>query len=430
MSGDLRRAPSWDVADRAFARVRLPLVRNAVVLMGNAGVTAGLGFFFWALVARLYTPSQVGLASATIAAALFVATVTQFGLHYALVRFGPEAGPQRATLNSTVMTVVMLAGIGAGAIFAAGISIWEPTLLQLASQGALAAGLMAIAGATGASTVLVYVAVSARDTRPALAGGVTQGVVKFVLVLVLATAVPGAGFGIVVAWLLGTVAAVGLQSIALRRHLAPHVDVYLLRRGRFLYYSAGNYVGDLLWTAPGLLFPLIVVNLFGAAENAYFYVAWSIAGLLVAIPTAVGSSLLAEASHSSGETERHVRRAFVLTLVLVGPGIVLAWLAAPYLLVLFGPAYAAQGLETLRVLAITALPLSINLIFLTEARVDRATPRILAITASTGIGSLVLGAALGLRAGEIGIAVGYLIAHTVTATILTVQWRLGRRSAG
>ena len=88
------------------------------------------------------------------------------------------------------------------------------------------------------------------------------------------------------------------------------------------------------------------------------------------------------------------------------------------------------GLETLRLLAITALPLSINLIFLTEARVDRATPRILAITASTGIGSLVLGAALGLRAGELGIAVGYLIAHTVTAIILTVQWRLSRRSRG
>ena len=36
---------------RMIDRARLPLYRNALVLMVNSGITAGLGFVFWALTA-------------------------------------------------------------------------------------------------------------------------------------------------------------------------------------------------------------------------------------------------------------------------------------------------------------------------------------------------------------------------------------------
>lgn len=407
---------------RTLARARVPLYRNALVLMGNSGLTAGLGFVFWALAARAYPPAELGLASAAISSALFIATLSLLGLPYALVRFSPSAIGGLPVVTSTIALVVTLVSATAGIIFMAGIHTWAPSLEALAPIPILAIALITLAGATGASTVLVYASVSARDTRPALAGGVVQGVVKSALVLAFAIGFSHAGFAVVLAWLIGALAAVSMQLWLLRKQIARRVDLQLLRPATFLRYSAGNWAGDLAWTAPGLLFPLLVVALMGAEANAYFFVAWAIASLLAGIPTAVASSLLAEGSYAHSETGEHLRRAVRFTLPLVAVAIAVCLVGAPILLGLFGVRYASEGVDTLRLLSLAALPLSLNLLYLTVARVDRDIRRIVAITATTGGGALLLGVALVPALGAAGIALGYLVAHSVVAVPLTIEW--------
>jgi hypothetical protein len=116
--------------ERVLERTRLPLYRNAILLLSNSAIVAGLGFLFWNLAARLYTPA-----------------------------------------DTTVVVTVTAACAVAAAVAAAGIGIWAPSLVTLAPWPVLAIALIALAALTGASTALVYVAVSARDTLPALAGG-------------------------------------------------------------------------------------------------------------------------------------------------------------------------------------------------------------------------------------------------------------------
>jgi O-antigen/teichoic acid export membrane protein len=413
---------------RVIAQARVPLYRNALVLMVTSGVTAALGFVFWTLVARLYPPAEVGLASATISSALFLATFAQLGLPYALVRFGPGAGADRPILMTTVVLVVTTVAAGAGLLFVAGLDVWAPALAGLAERPLLGAIVIALAGLTGASAVLGYVAVASRDTRPSLAGGATQGVIKILLVVGFALTLSRLGFDIVGAWLVGTAAAVLAQVWLLRAHLAPRVSLRALRLGTFLHYSAGNYLSDLTWNAPALLFPLLVVGLLGAEANAYFYVGWAIAGLLAAIPAAAANSLLAEGSHSYEETAAHLRKAVGLTLALLLPAIALCWLAAPLILALFGPAYAANSTDTLRILSLAALPLSLNLLHLTVARIERRIRRLLGIAIATGGGTLLLGAVLAAQLGVEGIAIGYLVAQSVVATALTARWWLARET--
>ena len=418
-----RLASGSGIVSRVLSRARVPLYANALVLMGNTGLSAGLGFIFWALAARLYPPDQVGLASATISAAVFIATLAQLGLPTALIRFSPDAGADRRVLTSTVVLIVTVAGALVAAIFSAGMDVWAPTLEDLEfaiHQHARRTELMI--------EFLIFVAVGVRDARPALAGGVTQGIVKSGLILVFAVVASRQGFPLVIAWIIGTTTAIVVQVWMLRARLAPRVNLRLLRLGSFLRYSAGNYAGDLAWTAPSLLFPLLVLSQLGAEANAYFYVAWAVASLLIGIPFAVASSLLAEGSHERGETAEHFRRALGLTLVLVLPAIGACLLGAPLLLGLFGAPYAANGVDTLRLLALGALPMSVNLLHLSVARVDRALFRILAISAATGAGSLLLGAILAPAQGSVGIAVAYLVAHTVVAVALTAEWFLRARS--
>lgn len=416
------------ILSRTVERARIPLYRNALVLMGNSGLTAGLGFIFWALAARLYPPAELGLASAAISSALLVATLSMLGLPYALVRFAPSVAGGLPVLTSTILVAVSLVCALTGLVFLAGIHTWAPSLGFLAPIPVLAVVLITLAAATASSTVLVYASVSARDTRPALAGGVVQGVVKSALVLGFALGFSHAGFAVVLAWLLGALAAVALQAWLLRRQIAPRVDFRLLRLPEFARYSAGNWAGELAWTAPGLLFPLIVVAMLGAEANAYYFVAWAIASLLAGIPTAVSSSLLAEGTHAHDETGEHLRRAVRFTLPLVAAAIAVCFVGAPVLLGLFGAPYALEGVDTLRLLSLAALPLSLNMLYLAVARIDRDIRRIVAIAAVTGGGAVLLGVALVPLLGEAGIALGYLIAHSLAAVPLTIEWLVRGRA--
>lgn len=64
---------------------RRPLHANSVYLIINFGVTAMLGLAFWAMVARLYTPKEVGLGSALRSAVALLSFLCSLGLGYGLI---------------------------------------------------------------------------------------------------------------------------------------------------------------------------------------------------------------------------------------------------------------------------------------------------------------------------------------------------------
>jgi O-antigen/teichoic acid export membrane protein len=96
LAGKHRRAPeATGGGEAATGR----LFRTAGVLMLNTGLTAALGFGFWILAARLYSPQEVGVNSAIIAILVTVSTLAQVNLGSVFVRFLPEtARPARLIL--------------------------------------------------------------------------------------------------------------------------------------------------------------------------------------------------------------------------------------------------------------------------------------------------------------------------------------------
>jgi O-antigen/teichoic acid export membrane protein len=105
-----------------------PLYRNSLFLMANIAVTAGLGFFFWMVVARFYTEKEVGLGSAIIAAVSLLAAFSKLGVDFTIIRFLPRAEKPAEMINScfTLSGIVALAVAG---IFIAGLDLWSPDLV-------------------------------------------------------------------------------------------------------------------------------------------------------------------------------------------------------------------------------------------------------------------------------------------------------------
>jgi len=153
-------------------------------------------------------------------------------------------------------------------------------------------------------------------------------------------------------------------------------------------YSAGSYITSVFQSSTGLILPLMVLNLAGPQQNAYFYIAWMIASLLFSIPQAVSQSLFAEGSTSGKDLKTHVRRSFIFVFLILVPAVIVIFLAGKWFLVLFGANYSANSLILLRILAISSLLLGINRIYTSILRVNDRIKELVIITGFIAIGTL------------------------------------------
>ncbi len=106
---------------------QVSLYRNSFYLMLNRGVNMIFGFVFWLIVARYYSPTEVGLVSALAAAGALIAAFSLFGFDVSLVRFLPAEQNKQHMLNSC-LTITSLASIVLTLIFIAGLDLWSPAL--------------------------------------------------------------------------------------------------------------------------------------------------------------------------------------------------------------------------------------------------------------------------------------------------------------
>src|SRR5256885_2892880 len=84
---------SWSTLRVWFvSHFRVPMYREGYALVLSSGLSSLLGFVYWIVAARSYSPDVVGLNSAVISAMMFLAGMSQLNLASASIRFLPAAG--------------------------------------------------------------------------------------------------------------------------------------------------------------------------------------------------------------------------------------------------------------------------------------------------------------------------------------------------
>src|SRR5882757_2751857 len=84
------------------------LFRNAALLMTSTAIVSVLGFGFWLFVAHLYTPSQIGIASALISITTLLSNLSLLGFNAGLIRFLPKAQDQSRYINAVMIIVGLM----------------------------------------------------------------------------------------------------------------------------------------------------------------------------------------------------------------------------------------------------------------------------------------------------------------------------------
>jgi hypothetical protein len=141
-------------------------------------------------------------------------------------------------------------------------------------------------------------------------------------------------------------------------HFRLSVDVGETRD--LIKFSAGMYIANIVGGVPQLILPLLVLSRVGATPAAFWSISMSIGALLYALPGAVNSALLPEVSFRPTERRALLRRAAYLSTILVAPALIVSFVAAPYVLAIFGKSYATGALGPLRWLIIAGFITIVN----------------------------------------------------------------------
>jgi O-antigen/teichoic acid export membrane protein len=346
---------------RLRAAVRLAgadsLVRNSVLLMMTTALGAGSGFVFWVLVARLFPPDQVGVATTLLSAVVMLSYFSLVGLNSTLIRRLPTSS-QPAALVASAVAVVSVCAV----LFSAGYAVLTPVTapeLAVVTRSVPAFALF-VGLATGSALNLLtdFVFVAERLARYNL---VINGVLMSALKLVLPLAMVGFGaLGILAASGVASAVAAAISLVCLRRLLGRPAGISLGVLRTSLRYSAGTYLSSCINLLPQLVIPLVVLGHFGPVTAAAYFVAFQIATLLNSVPYAVGEALFAEGSHAPGRLGALARRSLLMMAAVLLPAVVVVVLAARPILRLFGASYAAQGSTVLVVLVLGSLAVALN----------------------------------------------------------------------
>lgn len=399
----------------------IPLYSNAFYLMADIAVVSLLGFAFWVLVAKLYTPAEVGLASATIAAVILLARLSGLGFGYGMIRFLPNARGRSNTLINSCFTIAGLTSLVTALIFLAGLNFWSPALLYIRHPiFSIAFVLVTLAYTLFLLTDQSFIA--KRRAKYVLFKNATAGLLKIAAAFAFVALLTS--LGIFASWGLAIFVALAIALFQfLPRAQQGYIPIPTIHKqtvNDMIHFSLGNHIAELLWFAPLMLFPLMVINILGAETNAYFYIPWVIAQMLFAIPMAVSYSLFAEGSHQESLLSSNTAKSVGLCLLILVPAIVVLLVLGDKLLLFFGRSYSESGTTLLRILALSTIPVSINCICLSVMRVKKNTKGVMLVSAS--IASLALGSGyiLMTKVGLPGVGVGWIAAQTLVAIIVVL----------
>ena len=152
--------------------------------------------------------------------------------------------------------------------------------------------------------------------------------------------------------------------------------------------------------------------------NAYFYMAWTIGGMLFLLAVNMATSLTVEGAFDNEALAANCRAALRRTMLLLMPLAAAMALLAPVALGLFGRRYAAYGTPILELLAVATLPKALTEIYLGALRAQSRAKLIAVIQIVRCV--LVLGLALALTEtmGIVGAGLAVLVSESVIAVVI------------
>jgi O-antigen/teichoic acid export membrane protein len=356
-------------------------------------------------------PSEdIGLATGIISLVMLITSISRIGLDSVTIRFLPKHENKNLVFN-TVTTIPLLFSLILSVITLIGIDFFSPTLSFIKNGWFV---LIFI------SYVLLYsLSLSQNNALLALRRGglyLLQNLImnlRLPLLLIMMSV-----FGIFLSYDIVLLITCTFGAIVLAKEGLNYkfgIDKKIVKET--MYYSFGNYTANIFTLLPSTIIPIMIINLLGTKENAYFYVAYTIASILFWIPLSISMSLFIEGAHDM-PIKRNVIKSFKFIYILILPALLFIFIFGDQMLMLFGAEYGQHAFVMLKVLALSSIFSAIISVYNSIKKVEKDVKIINLINSATCILILSLGYLFVQYFGLNGLGYAWLISNFIVCIMI------------
>ncbi len=392
-----------------------PLYRNSFYILLTLITGAIFGFFFWIIAAKIYPQEDVGINTALISAVSLIAILSFMGLDQSIIRFFPDGNRLKILVTSSI--IIALSTLFFGLIFVSGINIWSPQL-AVVKDNLLIFFLSLLAFSLTTPFANAFIAL--RKSNYYFYQNLLMGSRVFLLFLPLF-----GKFGIFISFGISSIIALifSIYFMSKFKDQRTKIKEFFKIDRNFInesfHFSAGNYIFVLLITIPGYLLPIIVLNVLGSVQTAYYYIAYTIASILFMIPTAFSVSLFVEGSH--GESIRNnTLKSFIATFSILTPLAIILFVFGGYLLGLLGQSYV-NGFPLLQAMVISSFFYAICMIYFSIIRIQKSVKDLILISFVTFTLLIGLSYQLMIQFGILGVGYAWIISYFIGSLIVVFK---------
>jgi O-antigen/teichoic acid export membrane protein len=398
------------------------LNRNARSLIASSVLTSVFGFAFWILAARTMSTADVGTGSAVVAALVLLGNMSTLGLRNALPRFLPSARADTSRVIALSYLACAATALVVGVVFVLGAGRWADDLTSLRTS-LLAQVLFVVAVAIWAVFVLQdSVLVGLRTAAWVPIENLAYALLKVGALLGLAFV---GSWAIPITWIVPALALLVPLNVLIFRRLSPaHAALPVVADdvradwrlvGRF---AAGNHVADIVRFLGVEGVVLVVLAHLGPEASAPLFFAITIAASLQLVASNVMSAFVAEAVARPARVDELLHRSAVQISILVVPGALIAAVAAPLGLALFGKEFVESGTPVLRLLLIASIPGIALSVAVGLARYQRRVDHLMLLAFAASVPPVVGAMFFVPTFGIVAVGWATLVGHTLLAAVL------------
>lgn len=402
-----------------------PLYRNSYYLMANSFNSAVTGFIFWIIVARLYDAQSVGLAIVVISASTTIVNISGLGIGTSIIRFMHNE-EDKIDLINTGLTIVGITSIISSIIFIVGLSFWERKLDIVLSSPLYIIIFIFFTTISVLSSTFLNIYIAERDAKYFFFQNAISDITRlfFPFILLKLFTIFGVFGSLGISNTIGFI----ISILYFSKSVIPQYKIYLKIQidllKRIKNFSMGNYLVNLLSSAPSLLLPFLILHFLAPEDNAYFYVAFSIANLLFIMPSSLSTSLFAEGSFKEDAFILNLRKAIIQAYVFVFIAITMIILFGGKILLLFGPAYSINSYLLLSIFAVSSIFLTLNSFYTTYLKITLRTKELILLNICLSISILTLSyffiqiPVLNIN----GVGIAYLLAQGTISLYIVIKF--------
>jgi len=395
-----------------------PLYGNSLYLIFTNVFGTGSGFFFWVFAAKLYSSEQVGLAVALISCMSLISMLSMLGLDIGIIRYLPNANDKNQMINSCI-TIISIVSILLCILFLAGLNIFSPSLNFLSNNIYYMILFILFTVAYSIFYMQINIFSAFRHSKYSMLQTLFSVLRVVILPLIVMYGFLGMylsyGIGILVACILGNYY---VSKINKNYKFKLNFNKDMLKE--MFNYSIKNYISAIFEGTPNYFLPILIINILGAKQNAYFYIAWSFSAFFQMVARSTSISLLVEGSNKESSIKKDIIHSIKFIYSILLPVIVLVYFFGKYVLLIFGEEYSENSFGLFMILAISSIPYTINILYISVKRIQQRLNSVVLMHSFLGLFSIVLSIFFAKWMGVIGVGISWLLVNCIASLFV---WR-------